>query len=285
MSTQNALCTGTITVTAGSATVPGAGSNFDPQVKKFIDAGAYCFIKFIDNGGVYRALQVKSVESDTSLTLWAVAPTGSTATAVTFYAGDVLDTYLQPGLTGTGTIGSTGGVNSITGSGTNFDPQTPNGTLLTWLSNAGAGQSGTVNVVTNDTALTLAGLASATSTAKAFVYKTGGQGSMYSEFTGGDGNRYIFVGINLLQFCPAGAVAAAVALGWGLVASPAAPSPPAAPPGDQTLLPPTNDSTAYDVIGQDGITYHLQPWNDSGTWNLYVPSMAVNAALEDGWTI
>ena len=279
MANENNLCTGLITVAPASATVVGNASNFNPEV--YVNG----WIKFIDNGGTYRALQVKSVESDTSLTLWAVAPTGSTATAVVFYSGNVLDTYLQPGATGTGTISTEAFSAAIVGAGTNFDPQTPAGTVLTYGSGADV-EVRTVDVVTNDTNLTVTVASDLEIIATAFVFATAAQAAvMFGEFSGENGIKYLLKNDDMTVFSPAGAVAAAVALGWKLVASPAAPSPPATPPGDQTMLPPTNDSTAYDVIGQDGISYHLQPWDDAGTWNLYVPSMAVNAALEEGWTI
>jgi len=276
----------TVTVTAGSAAVTGSNTHFSTECA----AGGY--LKFIDDLGVYHALMIKSIESDTALTLFNVAPAASTATAYPDWRYDAMkDTWMIPGKNGTGEITVVSGNKTVNGTNTNFNPEEAAGTHVYYFDEDGVLQNNTVTLVDSDTVCHFNGFPPSNSDgATAFVYAAAGS-SIGSQVTGEDGEIYTpNANFSMPMFAPGPSVAAFVANGWHPVLpstgfQPPAPPEPPTPQVSQTMLPPTNDATPYDVTGDDGHEYHLQPWSDAGTYNLFVPGPAVNAALAAGWTI
>ena len=279
----------TITVTVGSATVTGSNTHF------LTECGAGQYLKYIDGDGGYRALEIKSIESDTSLTLFAAAPAHSDCTAYAFWRCDAsLDTWLLPGKNGTGTIAVVNNNKTVNGTNTDFNPEETPGTHIYYFDVDGALHNNTSATVDSDTVLHFSGFPPTDSDGSVpFVYAAPGS-AIGDQVTGDNGVIYsvpAFTSMPILWEGPA--VSALIANGWSAVLRSTgfqptpAPSPDPPPATDTLMLSATDDPTPYTVIGQDGLIYDLIPTNDYpiGGYGLVVPRMAVNAAIADGWTI
>lgn len=111
--------------------------------------------------------------------------------------------------------------------------------------------------------------------------------------TGNDGNKYVLIpgkyqfvtdGPYLgALYIPGPAVAAAIAGGWLSTAAPLTSS--ETYYTEDTFMQAPN-STPIDVVGQDGVNYHLVPYDKTPDTNVQtVPAPAVYGATLQGWTI
>lgn len=158
----------TMTVTAGSTTMTGVGTDFLTTMSK----GDY--LAWLDDNGNIQHGVVDTITSKTVLDLEQAVTQTATAVAIFLCVFKWYDTVpaldtdgeISADLTGTITtaVDSTGFV----GVGTDFDAEVIAGEILTWIDDAGVRKYGKVASITNDTNIVLEDAADSVATGVAF---------------------------------------------------------------------------------------------------------------------
>jgi hypothetical protein len=200
------------------------------------------------------------------------------------------DAWLKPGSTGTGTITITPQApTTLSGSGTNFDPQLQAGDYIYYESVNGEFAQAQIASITNDTTAVLeASPVASACTAKPFNY---GVQSMPMTIDTDKSENGVVYELNPSAVSPhkilvpgPAVTAASAANKWT-----ASTAPTTTPPDiyeDPAWMLSSPAGAPLTVTGDDGVTYTLIP-NTGGahTDECYVPPLAINAALAAGWSL
>lgn len=159
-----AALTGTISISAGSSTVAGAGTSFLSQVKRDQT------IWVADDAGTLRFFRVLAIASNTAMTIYGSAVSAITAKAFGIAKTGLIPTpkyFGQPAhiqqLTGTMTL--TAAANTVAGVGTAFTTELDVGAKIRLKDDGGTFRHYVIDTITNATTATIKGLAVANATA------------------------------------------------------------------------------------------------------------------------